>query len=217
MSIDPTMPPQHAELDPNRTRLLRAHLTNEIRRSRPRRRLLAVVAVGALLLTVVAGGYAIGVSPFDRWATEPHLQRTGPRVTVAADAEWALQAWRTQHALCLGLVVDGRAAFAGCGAPVDGAVPHAPARSARDVIGYMGSRSASGTFYATGPTAIYVDRVVVELNDGRLVGAPLHDAPEGLDAAVRFYLARVETDSSVRAVLAYDADGKLLQRLAPFR
>ncbi len=76
----------------------------------------------------------------------------------------------------------------------------------------------------------------VELRDGRIVDAPLYDAPPELDAEVRFFIARIlvaqepsepggaprrygpggaslEGQSPVRAFVAYDRHGNVMERV----
>jgi hypothetical protein len=78
--------------------------------------------------------------------------------------------------------------------------------------------------------------VKLELRDGRLIDAPLYDAPPDLNANVRFYIVRLllpssrrkpgepprvygpdgrslGADSPVRAYIAYDRNGGVIERV----
>jgi hypothetical protein len=73
-----------------------------------------------------------------------------------------------------------------------------------------------------GVAARDVALVSVELGNGRLLDAPLYDAP-ALDAEVRFFVVRLplspalpglDHEHVVRAYLAYDSKGRLIERVS---
>ena len=215
-------------------------------RHRPRLRKRVVLVLAAVAIVGLAGT-AIGVGidlitqqeRFHARSDDP--RRIGPLGEVVSGENWALLAWRGEAGICLDFAVPGNSAF-GCGFPVRGAKP------ATDTSGAGAPTHAVAGFVCCGPgwvggdgqTAIFgvaareVAAVKVELRDGRVVDAPLYDAPPGLDAPVRFFLGRLllrrtrgsgppplvgggplpkPVGSPVRAYRAYDASGRLIERV----
>jgi hypothetical protein len=108
--------------------------------------------------------------------------------------------------------------------PVVGASPDQVFRQPEptDVVGYMAGGAAGDPFWVTGPVAENVNRVEVELVNGRVLEGQVYEPPPGLDVNVNFYFILDEGLSGttfapdrhpVQMLGAYDAEGVLLERL----
>jgi hypothetical protein len=100
------------------------------------------------------------------------------------------------------------------------------------IVGGMYQGRPDDDLWVEGVVAANVSRVEVELTDGRRLKAPVYDAPAALGLDLKFFLVRtlfllrtrppeygapkVEIpELPVRAFSAYDARGRLLERLSP--
>lgn len=203
------------------------------RRRRARKRLVLALAVIALL---VLAGRAIGfgvslLSQQERFHAEmPNSpERSGPFVEVTSGDNWALIAWRSESGICLDFAIPGNSPYT-CGFPVRGAKDPTDSLGAGlpiHAIGgfFSGGNLAGGDGKATifGVAADEVAAVKVELRDGRIVDAPLYDAPPNLKADVAFFIIRLVVPSAgpgfgpgvgspVLAYSAYDSKGRLIER-----
>lgn len=197
---------------------------------RGRRRLVLAIAVG-MLLALTGTAIAVGIDLLtqqerfhDRVPDDP--KRRGPLVEVTSGDNWALIAWKSEVGICLDFAITDNSTF-GCGFPVRGAKP------ATDVTGdgppthavagsFSGGNLVGGDGNATifGVAAHEVARVAVELAGGRIVAAPLFDAPSALSSQVRFFIVRLplaqlerRPENPVRAYSAYDREGNLIERI----
>jgi hypothetical protein len=197
----------------------------------PRRYLIA--AVGAVVLTVAGTTAAVRLDFLDQQerfhASNPdHARRVGPLVEITSGETWSLIAWRSREmGLCLDFAVPGNSPF-GCGFPVRGAKPAShtsgggpPIHAVAGQVSGGGLVGGDGKGTIFGVAASDVARVQIELSDGRVVEARLYDAPPELDTSVRFFIVRLALPSQplhgverVRAFLAYNARGELIERFA---
>jgi hypothetical protein len=203
--------------------------SRKIDRHRPRKRLVLALAV-FLLLTLVGTAVGVGVDLLSqqeefhaRLPDDPN--RLGPSVEVASGNEWALIAWRSEDGVCLDFAIPGTSPF-GCGFPVRGAKPATDTSGSgpptHAVAGFFsGGNLVGGDGKATifGVAAREVAAVKIELRDGRIIDAPLYDAPPKLDAEVRFFIVRLapgqlerRSGNPVSAYSAYDREGQLVER-----
>ncbi len=214
-------------------------------RRRPRRSIIAALAAAVAVATV---GTAVGVGVTllhqqERFhASADHPERLGPLVEVTSGQDWALIAWQSNFGVCLDFAIPGNSPFA-CDFPVRGAKPASDSSGSGPPIHSIAGQVSSGDLVGgDGKTTIFgivaeeVAAVKLELSDGRLIDAPLYDAPPDLDANVRFYIVRLllpsgqrepgeppraygsggaslGIDSPVRAYIAYDRNGDLIQRV----
>jgi hypothetical protein len=198
--------------------------------SHPRKRVVLAIALVALLAlagTAVGVGLSL-VSQQERFHAEmPNSpQRLGPFVEVTSSDNWALIAWRSKSGICLDFAIPGNSPY-GCGFPVRGAKDPTDALGTglpvHAVAGFFsGGNLVGGDGKATifGVAAHEVAAVRVELRDGRVVDAPLYDAPRDLRADVAFFIVRLSVGgvglgegSPVRAYSAYDPEGRLIERV----
>jgi hypothetical protein len=203
-------------------------------RRRPRKRIILVLAVIAVL---ALAGTAVGVginllTQQERFHAEmPHSpQRLSPFVEVASGDDWALIAWRSKSGICLDFAIPGNSSY-DCDFPVRGAKDPTDALGAGLPIHAVGGFFSQGNLVGGdskasiyGVAAHEVAAVKVELRDGRIVDAPLYDAPRDLRADVEFFIVRLSVPntgpgfgpgvgSPVRAYAAYDRDGNLIERV----
>jgi hypothetical protein len=199
-------------------------------RRHPRKRIILVLGVMTVLaLTGTAIGVGINLlTQQERFHAEmPNSpQRLGPFVEVASGDNWALIAWRSKSGICLDFAIPGNSPY-GCGFPVRGAKDPTDALGTglpvHAVAGFFsGGNLVGGDGKATifGVAAHEVAAVRVELRDGRVVDAPLYDAPQDLKADVEFFIVRLAVGgvgpgegSPVRAYSAYDPEGRLIERV----
>ncbi len=153
-------------------------------------------------------------------------KRLGPLAEITSGDNWALIGWRSEVGACLDFAIPGDSPF-GCGFPVRGAKPSADASGSglptHAVSGFFsGSNLVGGDGKATifGVAAHEVTAVKIELRDGRVINAPLYDAPPALETEIRFFIARLPLGelerrpaSPVRAYSAYDQSGRLIERI----
>lgn len=218
-------PVENASWDDVRARSRRRRIT-------PRGRTRLVTAVAAAALLGLAGtAVTVGLSLLEqqeRFHAEmlDDPERLGPLVEITSGENWALIAWRSRFGICLDFAIPGNSPF-GCGFPVRGAKPPsdssgggAPTHAVAGFVsgGNLVGGDGKGTIF--GVAAREVVRVDVELSDGRVVAAPLHDAPAELDADVRFFIVRLPLPpqtlrgkSPVRSYSAYGRDGALIERV----
>jgi hypothetical protein len=190
-------------------------------RRRPRRPTRLVLALAAIaLLGLVGTAVGVGISLLGQQehfhdSAPDHPDRIGPLVEVTADDSWSLIAWRSEAGICVDFAIPGNSPFS-CGFPVRGAKSPSDARGrglpTRAVGGFVsggGLVGGDGKMTIFGVAATEVTRVTVELRDGRVVDAPLHDAPAALEANVRFFIVRLpplpQRLGEVGPVVAYNA------------
>jgi hypothetical protein len=216
-----------------------------LRRS-PRRSIIVALAA-AVALAVVGTAVGVGITLLDQQerfhASAPDdPERLGPLVEVTSGEDWALIAWQSNFGVCLDFAIPGNSPFA-CDFPVRGAKRATDSSgSGPPIHAIAGQVSGGGLVGGDGKTTIFgiaaedVAAVKLALSDGRLVDAPLYDAPPDLDAKVRFYIVRLllpsrqrgpaepsrdygpngpslGSDSPVRAYIAYDHNGDLMERV----
>jgi hypothetical protein len=208
----------------------------KIRRPRRARRRLVLALVTAALLAIAGTAAGLGVSLLTqqerfhaRLSDDP--QRLGPLVEVASGDDWALIAWKSEVGICLDFAIPGNSPFE-CGFPVRGAKPATDSGAGAPVHAVAGFVSGPGLVGGDAKTTIFgvasrdVATVEVELRDGQIVDAPLHDAPPELDEPLRFFIVRLPLPphvpvseslprvyDPVRAYSAYDSKGRLIERV----
>jgi hypothetical protein len=190
-----------------------------------------VLVAAALFGLLALGGTAVAlevglVAQQERFhATErDHPERGGPLVEVVSGDHWSVIAWKSDVGICLDFAIPGNSPF-GCGFPVRGAKDPNDASGSglptHAVAGFVSGALVGGDGKSTifGVTAAEVAAVRVELFDGRVIEAPVYDAPRQLDANVRFFIVRLVLppvalggEERVRAYLAYDRSGALIER-----
>ena len=202
----------------------------------PFNRRLALVAALVLALAGVGTAFAVGArlggdldgffESFDREANDPSIPRlVGDRAVVTRGEDWAFVAWRSTRGLCTSLVFPGRQGATTCGMPVVGAPGETGGPEHRVVGGWYQGRPG-GHLWINGVAAANVNRVEVELADGRHLEAVVYDAPATLQLDLKFFLVRTRPpeygapkveipELPLRAFSAYDARGRLLERLSP--
>jgi hypothetical protein len=192
---------------------------------------LALAAITLLALTGTAVGFGISLlTQQERFhASVPDdPKRLGPLVEITSGDNWALIGWRSEDGICLDFAIPGNSPF-GCGFPVRGAKPSTDASGSglptHAVAGFFsGSNLVGGDGKATifGVASHEVAGVKIELRDGRVINAPVYDAPPTLQTQVRFFIVRlplgelehlVGGPSPVRAYNAYDQTGTLIERI----
>jgi hypothetical protein len=153
----------------------------------------------------------------------------GPLVEITSGDGWALIAWPSKVGLCLDFAVPDASPFS-CGFPVRGAGALSPGMEApvHAVAGFVSPSFllgvSDGKATTFGVAAEDVAAVKVELSDGRLVGTQLFDAPPELVVAVNVFIVRLSLGAlertsghdswyGVRALRAYDGDGRLMERV----
>jgi hypothetical protein len=218
----------------------KASWTDVLARNRSRRSRLASVfspgkklAVALAALVVLAfAGTAIGIG-IDLLTQQERFHanmpddpdRVGPLVEITSGERWALIAWNSNVGVCLDFAIPGNSPFS-CGFPVRGAKRATDASGAGlPTHAVAGSVSGGGLVGGDEKTTIFgvaaldVATVAVELSNGQAIGAPLYDAPPELAAKVQFFIVRLRLPSTglsgqgpVRAFLAYDHDGRLIER-----
>ena len=168
-------------------------------------------------------------------------ERLGPLVEVTSGQDWALIAWQSNFGVCLDFAIPGNSPF-GCDFPVRGAKPTSDSSGSGPPIHAIAGRVSSGGLVGgDGETTIFgvaahdVAAVRVELENGRMIDAQLYDAPHELQTAVRFFVARLivpstqdtnsdqafderrprslERQSVVRAFIAFDLNGNVMERV----
>jgi len=215
------------------------------RRGRRRSLVRAIVAAGVLAIAGTAVG--VGVTLLDQQevfhdAAPDDPERLGPLVEITSGENWSLIAWQSNFGLCLDFAIPGNSPFA-CDFPVRGAKPAADTSGSDPPVHMIaGQVSGGGLVGGDGKTTIFgvaaadVAAVNVELSDGRVVGAPLYDAPPELQTTVRVFIVRLplspeqrdpdspgtiygpggevlRSQSPVRAFIAYDRTGDVYERV----
>jgi hypothetical protein len=183
-----------------------------------RRRAVAVVAVCGLAVLVAVPALAVtnGWWFLDFGGPRPASDVVVVKTGTSSEGRWALTAYLSEsQGICVALTVERPSSIGaqGCGAPVRGA-PAADGTAPRDWLGYVYTRGDDliPTF-VFGPAAAPVMRIELVFADGTTQTVETIPAPERLGLRVRFYVAQVETDSRVRAVVARGAGGETLERL----
>jgi hypothetical protein len=142
---------------------------------------------------------------------------------------WVLTAYRSQTGgVCVsftpnppdGRTTDassGHTAAMGCTADLPGLSPSPGAHT--HAIGFIGSSSLPSVpspfpDFVAGPTADNVASVKVELASGKQLEIDTFAAPRSLGLSLRFYVAAVPSGDTVRAIVATDHDGNVLDQLA---
>ena len=200
-------------------------------RSRRGRRRLGFLVASAIILALA--GTAVGLNEgllrqqerfHARAPDDP--RRIGPLVEIVSAADWALFAWRSKVGICIDFAIPGNSPFV-CGLPVRGQTAGAESSGAgpptHAIAAFeIGHRLAGGEGKMTtiGLAAGDVARAEIELSDGRVLDAPLYDAPAELDVPLRFFIVRFSPPppradgrgSAVHFYSAYDGEGRLLER-----
>jgi hypothetical protein len=186
----------------------------------------------ALVLGLASTAVAVGVNLVNQ-QEEFHArvpddpQRIGPLVEITSGSDWALIGWRSKDGICLDFAIPGNSPF-GCGFPVRGAKPPTDSTGSglptHAVAGFYSSGNlVGGDGKATifGVAAEEVVSVKLELRDGRIIDAPLYEAPDGLTTNVRFFVVRLELSqleqlpgNPARAYIAYGANGQVIERFS---
>ncbi len=212
------------------------------RQSRPRRLVLVIALVALLSGVGTAVGVGVDLlardvafhKRFDLAEFDP--KPTSPFAYVARGEDWALIAWTSSRGICLDYAYEdtnnpsGFNGWSGCGMPVVGSPSDKAWKqpAPTDLVGILSGSPGPGRGWAiSGPAAPNIAAVKVELADGRILDATLYPAPKELATRLRFYLLRIDDDlpapapsdpanplarAPVRAVLAYNDTGQLLQR-----
>jgi hypothetical protein len=201
----------------------------------PLRRRLALAAALVLALTGVGTAFAVGARLgdldaffefFDEEANHPSIPRLiGDRAVITRGEDWAFVAWRSTRGLCTSLVFPENQGGTSCGMPVVGAPRETRGRE-HLIIGGLYQGRPDDDLWINGVAAANVSGVEVELTDDRRQQAPIYDAPAALGLDLKFFLVRTRPPEGwppkvgipeipVRAFSAYDARGRLLERLSP--
>jgi hypothetical protein len=234
-------PPEPPPLDFERRR---AHVLAEIARpgkSRsfslmPLRRRLVLAAVLVLGLTGIGTAFAVGGERvgdlgsffqfFDE-ANDPSIPRLiGDRAVITRGEDWAFVAWRSTRGLCTSLVFSQKEGGTSCGLPVVGA-PREAVSPGHLVVGSTYQGRPDDDLWIDGAAAANVNRVEVELTDGRRLQTSIYDAPAALGLDLKFFVVRTRPPEDgapnlgipappLRAFTAYDAQGRLLERFGPW-
>jgi hypothetical protein len=144
---------------------------------------------------------------------------SGGRIVIARGDGWTFLAWDSGN-LCTSVVFgENQRAGTICGIPGHEHVVSGGAS-------YQGL--SDNDLWIHGVAAATVSRVEVELADGRRLEAPVYEAPAALGLDLKFFLVRTRSrirtrwdsasktevpESPVRTFSAYDARGRLLERL----
>jgi hypothetical protein len=214
----------------------RANWQDVVARSRelPRRRMRRPMLVAAALLVLLAlAGTAVGVS-VSLLAQQKRFHaefpgtpdRIGPLVQITSGDSWALIAWRSKEGLCLDFAVPDNSPFR-CGFPVRGTGSSGAGQGppVHAVAGFLSGSNlvgvSDGKATMFGVAAKNVSTVKVELSDGRLINTELFDAPPRLVYPVKLFIVRFSfgdlertPEGGVRAYRAYDASGRLMERVS---
>jgi hypothetical protein len=197
-----------------------------------RRSRLAIAAVAAVIAGAAA---ALAVARLvdeeslrsPDWRVENAYPSTpgliGERAVIRRGEDWAFAAWRSTRGLCTSLLFPEAEGATSCGLPIVGALrgTRAPEHL---VVGGTLQRRPDDDLWVNGVAAANVGRVEVELADGRRLQAPLYDAPAKLGLDLKFFLVRTRPPQNgapkggvppFRALRAYDAHGRLLERFGP--
>jgi hypothetical protein len=198
-------------------------------------RAVALAAALVLALTGVGTAFAVGARLgdlgaffefFDEEANHPSIPRLiGDRAVITRGEDWAFVAWRSTRGLCTSLVLSEKEEWTSCGMPVVGAPRETRGREHLIVGGSYQGRP-DDDLWINGVAAANASGVEVELTDDRRLQAPVYDAPAGLGLDLKFFLVRTRPPEGwppkvgipelpVRAFSAYDARGRLLERLSP--
>lgn len=128
---------------------------------------------------------------------------------VSSGVRWTLTAYMTDRGICVDVNTP-NGSGGGCGAGVRGL----PGLNSRGWIGPAGigwSNEIPSSLFASGAVAAGVARVELVLAGGTTVGAEPIPAPRALGVPLGFYVAELPRDSVVRAIVAEDEYGAVLQ------
>jgi hypothetical protein len=199
-----------------------------------KKRLLALAAALVLALTGVGSVFAVGTRLddldaffefFDEEANDPSIPRLiGDRAVITRGEDWAFVAWRSTRGLCTSLVLSEKEGGTSCGMPVVGAPRETRGRE-HLIVGGLYQGRPDDDLWINGVAAANAIGVEVELTDDRRLQAPVYDAPAALGLDLKFFLVRTRPPKGwppkvgipeipVRAFSAYDARGRLLERLS---
>lgn len=153
--------------------------------------------------------------------SSPHL--LGERVRIATTNDRAIYAWKSTRGICVAAVAQAGRGASGCGFPVIGSPNDVAVRQPEPnrFVGGVASREGS-QIDVVGVAAEAVARVDVELADGSVLRADMWTAPKTLETPLRVFYVRARAITSVgesgmqrhvAALVAYDRDGKQLDRL----
>jgi hypothetical protein len=195
----------------------------------------ALAAALVFALTGVGTAFAVGARLgdldaffefFDEEANHPSIPRLiGDRAVITRGEDWAFVGWRSTRGLCMSLVFPENEGGTICGMPVVGA-PRETRGPERLITGGWYQGRPDDDLWIDGVAAANVSRVEVELTDGRRLQAPVYDAPAALALDLKFFIVQTRPpeygapkveipEPPVRAFSAYDARGRLLERLSP--
>jgi hypothetical protein len=195
-----------------------------------------MLLAAALLMLLGLVGTAVGVgvnllAQQERFHAQApdHPERIGSVVQITSGDGWALIAWRSKVGLCLDFAVPDNSPFS-CGFPVRGAGAPSPGMEppVHTVAGFVSGSNLVGV--SDGKTTVFgaaasdVAAVKVELIDGRLVETQIFDAPPELVVDVKLFIVRLSLGAldhtaghdawyGARGLRAYDADGRLMERV----
>jgi hypothetical protein len=229
---------EHA-LPQHRMRLVRRTVVSAIADQRdvappthPRRFVVLAALVGALL---IGGGTALAVQldfldrvldqqraiDADPW-TPPDMRATGPRAVVASGSDWAFMAWAAgDRNVCLAYAAGEATSWGrSCGrlpTPAD----DDPKASDHLVTLFTSAGTAGsaedGKSATVGAVLPMVNRVELQLTDGRVFTTSTIHAPATLAMDINVFILRAPMDRgqpgpAIHAIGMYSADGQLLER-----
>lgn len=213
--------------------LRRANLVEAIQRARfgaagsasrrPTRR--AVLAIAASILFVAAGS-ALALTQIDflgeqaqvdreAW-TPPEWKPQEPRVELERGLDWSFMAWHSAGGICVAYAAGDASNWARACGPVS-------ADSTASLLTWLyvpsqTSGASDGHGAMAGAVTPDVDRIEVELADGRVLSAQTRPAA-GVAAEARFFLVResamLAAERPVASIALYGADGELLDSGPP--
>jgi hypothetical protein len=201
-------------------------------RSTSTRRIAVIVGLAGLL---AFAGIALGIGLSDylsqqetidkqAW-TPPDMKAAGARVEVARGVDWSFMAWKSTKGICVAYAAGSADGWArACGF-----LPGSPA-AGPDASKYLGVLLTSpsddgvsdGLGAIVGAVGPAVDRVDLQLSDGRVISARTEAPPPALEAEVRLFLVRTRLVVSggtppgprVNSVTSYARDGTRLERFS---
>jgi hypothetical protein len=175
-------------------------------RTRRRRRVVAVIAAAALLAIVAVPALGVGRDLFPlRFLVpgEPQPLR-GPAVVTSgtsSGARWTLTAYTTRRGICVDLETP-KGGGGSCGGYAGTAI-------GPSATGF--SNEIPSVRFAYGAVAERVAAVKLLLADRTVVAVEPLPAPAELDVPLRFYIVELRADAVVRAIVAEDASGVVLE------
>jgi hypothetical protein len=171
----------------------------------------AFVSLVVAFVALPALGFGRGLYWRALFPTKPDLHFVVASGTSSTGAKWVAST-DGDHGRVLAISVNGRgvASSAGIDSGMRGGVPPGPRWISFDT--YLSVKPPFQLI--VGPAAEGVARVDVKLADGETINANLAKAPAGLHTRLQFYYRELAATRGIRALLAYDARGVLLQRMS---